>query len=228
MKCTRRSYASTLLLVIAMLDLVRSVASFTTLLGPSRGQRLLVVSSQRLCMSTSSTTIKPPVFPRAAVSVIVRSPTSSAVPNHHPSFILVQRGKEPNKGLWSLPGGKLELGETTLEGGQRELEEECVLAPSSLSWYDGGAIAVTDSIHYDHDNDEAPNVLFHYVIAQCFATAPSELPLIPSDDAADAGWFTLNDISEKVKSGATTPGVLQVLQRAEDLYQAGVLTMSSS
>jgi hypothetical protein len=111
-----------------------------------------------------------------------------------------------------------------LEGGQRELEEECVVAPTALKWYDGGAIAVTDSIHYENDDEPSSDtVLFHYVIAQCFATAPSELPLVPSDDAADADWFTLEAISNKVKSGATTPGVLQVLQRAEELYQAGVL-----
>ena len=30
--------------------------------------------------------------------------------------LLVQRGKEPNKGRWSLPGGAIELGETARQG----------------------------------------------------------------------------------------------------------------
>ena len=39
--------------------------------------------------------------------------------------LLVQRGREPAKGLWGLPGGMLELGETVAEGVRREVWEEC-------------------------------------------------------------------------------------------------------
>ena len=180
------------------------------------------------------------VIPRAAVSVVVRSPT--------PSYILVQRGKEPNMGLWSLPGGKLEAGEPTLEGSKRELWEECQLDPSSLIWYADGAVAVTDSIHYinddddddddvsaadDNDNDDDDDqsnrqpqkqkLAFHYVIAQCFAQAPSELPLVASDDAADAAWQTLDQIRDKVEQGQATPGILGVIERVERMHQAGLL-----
>jgi len=151
------------------------------------------------------------VIPRAAVSVIVRSPT--------PSYIVVQRGKEPNLGLWSLPGGKLEGGETTLEGAQRELYEECQICSKSLQWFTGGAITVTDSIHYD----EQGTLLFHYVIAQCFAIAPMELNLLACDDAADAKWQTLNEIRDKVEQGQTTPGVLRVVEQAERMFQQGLL-----
>jgi len=132
---------------------------------------------------------------------------------------MVQRGNEPNKGIWSLPGGKLEWGEGTLSGAQRELHEECQIQPSELQWYEEGAITVTDSIHTDPDD----NVLFHYVIAQCFALAPKEYELIPSDDAADAAWWTLDEIKCRVESGEATPGVLQVIEQAEAYYQSGLL-----
>jgi mutator protein MutT len=38
--------------------------------------------------------------------------------------LLVKRGHEPLKGLWSIPGGKLELGETLRGAVRRELREE--------------------------------------------------------------------------------------------------------
>ena len=55
--------------------------------------------------------------------------------------LLVRRGKAPSYGKWSLPGGMVELGETTREAVQREIEEECGLkirvvdvAASSIAW----------------------------------------------------------------------------------------------
>ena len=38
--------------------------------------------------------------------------------------LLVQRGREPLKGKWSLPGGMLELGESLADGVAREVQEE--------------------------------------------------------------------------------------------------------
>jgi ADP-ribose pyrophosphatase YjhB (NUDIX family) len=164
--------------------------------------------SQEVQLSRQSTWRMMAVTPRSAVSTVVRSPA--------PSYVLVQRGKDPNKGLWSLPGGKLELGETTLAGAQRELDEEC-LASGKLQWHDA-AFCVTDSIHYTDDGV----LTFHYVIAQCFAQASEEFALTAMDDAADAAWFRLGEIQELEKRGETTPGVLKVVQRAEELYQKGV------
>ena len=39
-------------------------------------------------------------------------------------LLMVQRSVEPRKGLWTLPGGFVESGETTEEGALRELHEE--------------------------------------------------------------------------------------------------------
>ncbi|MDD5191437.1 MAG: NUDIX domain-containing protein, partial [Dehalococcoidales bacterium] len=39
--------------------------------------------------------------------------------------LLIQRGKEPSKGKWSIPGGKVELGETIESAVRREVLEEC-------------------------------------------------------------------------------------------------------
>lgn len=44
--------------------------------------------------------------------------------NEDGQLLLVQRSIEPRKGMWSLPGGFVEIGETTDEAALRELEEE--------------------------------------------------------------------------------------------------------
>lgn len=46
------------------------------------------------------------------------------VSNDRDELLFVQRSIEPRKGMWSLPGGFVEVGETTEEAALRELEEE--------------------------------------------------------------------------------------------------------
>ena len=49
---------------------------------------------------------------------------TGCLPVHDDAVLLCRRGIEPRKGLWTLPAGFLELGETTLEGALRETWEE--------------------------------------------------------------------------------------------------------
>jgi len=177
-------------------------------------------------------------FPRAAVSTTVRFPSKPS-----PHYILVQRGKQPNKGMWSLPGGKIETGESTLGAGQRELSEECIMncdalkkknCKVSLNWY-RKPFTCTDAIFKDENND---SFSFHYMIAQCFAAIEINpkiewteekdpllfLPQLEAcDDAKDAKWFTLQEVEEGVNSGMITKGVYDVLTRAEELHSFGLL-----
>ena len=38
--------------------------------------------------------------------------------------LLVRRGQPPSEGLWAIPGGRMELGETLQEAAEREIKEE--------------------------------------------------------------------------------------------------------
>jgi len=178
---------------------------------------------QRRRFSTAlSSTADPSFIPRAAVAVVVRwcpSSTSST-----PRWILVQRGNQPNKGMWSIPGGKIETGEATLDAAKRELREEVRMEiiqqntkkeaadAFDLKWYSDGPFACSDSIHSD-----ASGKGFHYVISQCFAEviATSKPSITASDDAMDARWWSADEVRKAEDDGVVTRGVLRVLERSE-------------
>lgn len=202
----------------------------------SRYQHYLYQSrSTSLCMLSSSEgssihSRQQLVIPRAAVSVVVMCKTDNEVNR----YVLVQRGKEPNKGMWSLPGGKIEVGETSLAAVKRELWEETGLGHREkdqddfiLNWCEDGPVCITDSIH---KSDEL--VQYHYVISQWFVEATPKngesfvsLPtLIASDDAADAKWWDLKSIKEGIDRGEVTQGVEKVILRTELMYEKGLLS----
>ena len=216
-------------------------------------------------------------YPRASVAVAVRCCYNSAASatlsdNNKPHYLLVQRGNPPNAGRWSFPGGKLELGETTLDGARRELAEETqfrwnnqdIVGSStsssssssssahngvcSLLWYLDGSWTTADSIVWassettdeDQEQESQSNLLAHYLIGICFAEIkvppaltkenPSNSCLLPAveamDDAADAKFFTIEQIHEMQSKQETTPGIFDKVQRAELLYQNGMLPTS--
>jgi len=78
-----------------------------------------------------------------------------AVIVHEGRVLLVQRGREPLKGRWSLPGGMVELGESLQAGVIREVEEETGLLVEPVE-----LIELLDRIHR-----EGERIRYHYVIA---------------------------------------------------------------
>jgi ADP-ribose pyrophosphatase YjhB (NUDIX family) len=71
------------------------------------------------------------------------------------AVLLARRGRPPNAGAWSLPGGAQELGETAEDAARRELAEETGLVVGALL-----LAAHVDSIHRDPDG----RVRYHYTI----------------------------------------------------------------
>ena len=74
---------------------------------------------------------------------------------HRGRVLLVQRGREPLKGQWSLPGGLVEVGESLEAAVIREVEEEAGLDVKPVE-----LIELLDRIHR-----EGERVRYHYVIA---------------------------------------------------------------
>ena len=175
-------------------------------------------SSRTALLSTS----QPTILPRAAVAVVVQwSKNNKSLSPTTTKYLLVQRGNEPNKGMWSIPGGKIETGEGTLNAAKRELMEETGLKLNDVKWYGEGPFACSDSIHHDMSG----NIGFHYVISQCFAEVSSsaEPAITASDDAMDARWWSAEDVQKAEDAGSVTKGVFGVISRAKLLHANGLL-----
>jgi ADP-ribose pyrophosphatase YjhB (NUDIX family) len=91
--------------------------------------------------------------------------------------LLVQRGREPLKGHWTLPGGVLEVGESLAAGVAREVLEETGLAVEPIE-----LVELLDRIHRENDR-----VRYHYVIADylCRVTGGE---LLAASDADAVRW----------------------------------------
>jgi len=96
--------------------------------------------------------------------------------------LLIQRGNEPWKGSWAIPGGFLEMEETCEQGALRELEEETGLKLSSLKQF-----YVFDAPHRD-PRERIITVAHYGVIDKSKHTAKG------SDDASDAKWFDIKQL----------------------------------
>ena len=102
------------------------------------------------------------------------------------AVLLVQRGRPPNLGAWSLPGGAQEVGETAEEAARRELLEETGVTAGPLQ-----LAANVDSIA----RDETGRVRFHYTIIDFAAAWVAGEPRAGSDVRAVA-WAPLDRLAE--------------------------------
>ncbi|MGA7328763.1 MAG: NUDIX domain-containing protein [Rhodomicrobium sp.] len=130
-------------------------------------------------------------FPRAGVSVAAF---------RGGDIVLVRRGKGAYRGLWSLPGGAVQLGEAAADAARRELQEEAGLLASRLALSD-----VADVIARDSEGA----VEAHYLVA-VYATDDPEGTLTPATDAADARWFN----PAEIQLLEMTPGLEAAIERA--------------
>lgn len=112
--------------------------------------------------------------------------------------LLVERGKEPQKGFWSLPGGAVETGELLEDALRRELREETGLEVDILH-----LVEVFERIM----PDEQGRTEYHYILLD-YVCRPIGGTLRAADDAGRAQWFSPDEIADlKITRG--TPGVIE-------------------
>jgi ADP-ribose pyrophosphatase YjhB (NUDIX family) len=94
-------------------------------------------------------------------------------------LLLVERGNPPHKGRWSLPGGRVEGGETIAVAAARELAEETGLEATV-----GEIAGVVERIGEG----------FHYLIVDLWAELPDDAVPVAASDAADARLVGLDQL----------------------------------
>ena len=114
-------------------------------------------------------------------------------------ILMAQRGKEPLKGWWSLPGGALELGELLADGVVREVREETGLDVKPL-----GVLQIFERIM--RDTAGAPE--YHYVLVD-FVCRIVGGELCAGDDVCAVEWMRLPDLSTL----QITEGTLGVIEK---------------
>ncbi len=117
-------------------------------------------------------------------------------------ILLVERGKEPLKGWWSLPGGVLECGETLAAGIQREVFEETGLVIEPVT-----VLEIFERIMLDAEG----RAEYHYVLIDyiCRVTGGT---LNAADDVSRVEWIHRAALSQY----KITEGTLPVIEKAFD------------
>lgn len=116
------------------------------------------------------------------------------------TILLVERGREPLKGWWSLPGGVVEVGEQLQDAIRREVLEETGLVVD---------IDTTFEIFERIMRDDEGRPEYHYVLID-YVCHPSGGSLAPGDDVSAAKWVTQQDVYQH----RLTEGTLAVIERA--------------
>lgn len=117
--------------------------------------------------------------------------------NRQKQVLLIKRAKPPAQGLWSVPGGKLEAGESLVECCRREVKEETGLDVNVLS-----IVAVVER--------RIEN--FHYVIVDFLVELIHEQICVPvaASDVSEARWIDL----EKIGDYPLVTGLSDIIRRA--------------
>ena len=117
--------------------------------------------------------------------------------------LLARRGAHPGAGLWSLPGGRVEPGETLAEAARREVWEEVQVEADIVA-----LATALDVIIRDRDGV----LKAHFVVAAHAALWRSGEPQT-GPEAAEVGWFAPADVAAL----ATTNGLAPVVEEAARL-----------
>lgn len=124
--------------------------------------------------------------------------------------LLARRGRAPSYGVWSVPGGAVELGERVKDAVRREIREEC-----------GMEIAVTDVVEVFERivHDPEAKVQYHYVILDYLATWVSG-EAGSSDEVLESRWVAPSEFPQFEMTKGTADVILRILEAGR---RAGVL-----
>jgi 8-oxo-dGTP diphosphatase len=126
--------------------------------------------------------------------------------NRHEQVLLIKRNQPPARGLWSIPGGRMESGESLVAACRREFYEE-----TNLDVQVKHVVAVV----------ERRQEGFHYVIIDFWVQLADENKSFPiaQSDVAEAKWINLDDLG----SYSLVVGLADIIVRAYNCQAQGGL-----
>lgn len=146
-------------------------------------------------MTTTVPEVKDAQLPLVGVGVVVL--------NEDAEVLLIRRGHEPNKGLWTIPGGRQEPGETLAETAHREIAEETGVKISNPVLVD-----VVDLIRHDDQGD----LIRHYTLIDYAAWYISGVAKA-GGDADRVQWVPAASIADHVEWSETVRIVLEAVEK---------------
>jgi 8-oxo-dGTP diphosphatase len=115
--------------------------------------------------------------------------------------LIARRGKPPH--LWSLPGGRVEIGETLEQAAAREVLEETGIT-CEIAGFAGHREMML--------RDEAGSLTAHFVIA-AFAARWTSGEARPDEEASEVAWVDPTTVA----NFDTTPGLAEIVERARKI-----------
>jgi ADP-ribose pyrophosphatase YjhB (NUDIX family) len=110
---------------------------------------------------------------------------SSAILERDGRFLLVLRRNPPSADMYAFPGGRAEPGETPAETAVREFVEE-----TGIAVRDPRPFETYDLIQHAADG----SVSSHFFLSVFLVDADPDAVATAADDAAEVGWYSLEDI----------------------------------
>ena len=121
-------------------------------------------------------------------------------------ILLIRRAYEPCAGKWSIPGGTIKLGETTIDALRREVFEELGVRPKSIRLLD-----IYEYISMDEDG----RIKYHYVIID-FLVDLESFEITPSSEILEYGFFTRD---EALELADLVSSVRVVMERHPEIFE---------
>jgi 8-oxo-dGTP diphosphatase len=122
--------------------------------------------------------------------------------------LIVKRANDPYKGQWSIPGGRVELGETLAEAVRREMREE-----TGLEVRVGPLIEVFERVEH-----EEGRLRYHFVIVDYLCACVGGA-LCAGDDAEAVAWVTSDEVVRYGLADSAAAVVRKALRLADRRHE---------